>query len=100
MIQVGAELGRDDTCEEAYVTSERSGLPTSGVVMEAEAVLVAGAWLETDDGFLVGIDVEEAPLGPDGDVVMAAIGTDGRGQNVCVGRKPGTVPDPTFGGVH
>jgi hypothetical protein len=100
MIQVGAELGRDDTCDEAYVTGEGRGLPASGVVMKAEAVLVAGEWLEPDDGFLIDIDVEEAPLGPDGDVVMAAIGTDGRAQKVCVVREPGTAPDPTFGGRH
>ena len=48
-IQVGPELGHDDTCKAADITSEGRRLPTPGVVMKAEAILVAGEWLETHD---------------------------------------------------
>ena len=62
------------------------------MVIKAEAILVAGEWFETYDRFLVDIDVEEAPLGPDGDVVVAAIGTDRGGQNVRSVTSPGRLP--------
>jgi hypothetical protein len=99
-IQISPELGREDAREMAEVASEGRGLPASGVVMKAEAILVAGEWLETNDGFLVDIDVEDAPLGPDSDVVVAAIGTDGGGQDIRVVGEAGTATDTTFGRVH
>jgi len=68
--------------------------------MKAEAIVVAGEWFETHDRFLVDIDVKEAPLGPDGDVVVAAIGTDGGAQNVRGVGEPGTATDATFGRMH
>ena len=76
------------------------GSQAPAVVMKAETIRLAGQGLETADGFLVDIDVEEAPLGSYGDVVVTAIGTDGGGQNVRLVGEPGTALDTTLGRAH
>ena len=67
-LQVGSELGSEDTCEADEVAGEGRALPAPGVVMKAEPIFVVRQWLKTDDGLLVDIDVEQAPVGPHGDV--------------------------------
>jgi hypothetical protein len=46
------------------------------------------------------LNVEDASVGRDGDVIVAAIGTDGGGQRVRVVGEHGTAADPTFRRVH
>src|SRR6516164_11544783 len=93
---MGPEDGGDDTGEVADVTSEGRRLPAPGVVMKAEPILPAGEWLETDDGCLIDIDVEEAARGPDGDVIVTAVTTDRRDQRVGVIGQAGRVSDGAF----
>jgi hypothetical protein len=99
-IQVRAELSGEDTCEPYQGTSERRGFPAPAVVMKRDTICVAGEELEPDDGFLRDIDVEKAPVGAHGDVVMAAIGQDGGGEFVRVVDEHGSAPDRTFGRGH
>lgn len=79
-VQVGPELGGEDTCEVAEVATEGRGFPAPAVVMKPETIDVVGQGLEADDRFFVNLDVKEAPVGLDGDVVVPSIGTDGCGE--------------------
>ena len=99
-IQVGPELGGEDTCEAVEVTRERRGFPAPAVLMKAETICGAGERLEAGDGFFIDLDVEDASVGRDGDVIVAAIGTDGGGQHVRVVGEHGTAADPMFRCVH
>src|SRR5260370_20772871 len=79
-IQVCPELVGENSREPDEVALEGRGFPAPGVVMEAETIPVAGERLQTSHRFLVGIDVEAAPVGPHRDVVVAAVGTDCGGE--------------------
>jgi hypothetical protein len=68
---MGREYGRNDIGEPTDVTREGRRLPACGVAMEAQTILVAGEWLETDDGVLIDLDIQVATLGPHGDVAAA-----------------------------
>jgi len=60
--------------------------------MKAQAVLMACEGIEADDRLPVDRYVEHPPVRPDGDVVVAAIGTDGRGPRLRVSGKPVCAP--------
>lgn len=97
--EIRAEFGDEDTCEVIEVATEGGGFPTTRVLMEAEAVLVPGKRRQAGDGFLVGMNVEEAALGLGGDVCVVAEGVDGGGEpRGLIGSAVGT--GRTFGGLH
>ena len=81
----------------SQVAGERRRFPTTRVLMEAEAVMTWTERRQPGDGFLLSMNVEEATLGLDGDMAIAAAGMDGGSE--LLGFTGSWFARP-FGGFH
>lgn len=90
-LQVGTEHGKDRVGEFSEGAAEWRGLPAPRVGVKAHRKELAREGFEAEDRRVGDLDVQIAPCGPDGDVIVPPISPQGGGQHAGVLREDGGV---------
>ena len=97
--KIRSEFVDEDACELGKIAGEGRRIPTTRMVVKAEAVVTGSQRRQAADGFFVGMDVEETALGCDGDVGVAPEAAEG-GDELRDFVGSDVAADRTLGGLH